>query len=184
MKNTVSPTPLPPPSPGLTLKHVAVGRGTQNYTCDTTNATSVPVSIGAKATLFNATCVAATYPGLFNLLPKVVLALNLKPGAARTNPAISGQHFFLATGVPFFDLNTPAMQLGEAHCGVNKSIPAPPNAPRGRVREPAVAWLKLLTKNGTTGNLQEVYRLQTAGGSPPKTCWGMPAVFERQYAAQ
>ncbi|CRK36479.1 hypothetical protein BN1708_020001, partial [Verticillium longisporum] len=36
----IAPEPLPPVSEGLTLKHVAVGRGTQNYTCDVGNATA------------------------------------------------------------------------------------------------------------------------------------------------
>jgi uncharacterized protein DUF3455 len=40
-------------SPGLSLKHVALGRGTQNYTCSNTNSTAVPTAIGEVATLFD-----------------------------------------------------------------------------------------------------------------------------------
>jgi len=100
------------------------------------------------------------------------------------DPAVSGRHFFLDAETPFFDLDTPNMQLGEVLCSKNNSVPAPSGAPQGHDGELAVSWLKLLAKNGTTGNLQEVYRLQTAGGQPPETCAGMPAAFERQYAAQ
>ncbi|RYP18589.1 hypothetical protein DL765_003874 [Monosporascus sp. GIB2] len=47
----LAPTPLGGPAAGLVLKHVAIGRGTQNYTCDTTNSTAVPAPAGAVATL-------------------------------------------------------------------------------------------------------------------------------------
>lgn len=78
------------------------------------------------------------------------------------------------------------MNLGFAPCGKNASVPAPSGAPLGQnnVGLGAVAWLKLLTKSTATGDLQEVYRINTAGGSPPATCAGMPAAFEVQYAAE
>jgi hypothetical protein len=58
------------------------------------------------------------------------------------------------------------------------------DAPRGLKGEAAVAWLKLIAKDGATGGLQEVYRVETVGGSPPATCAGMPGTFEIQYATQ
>jgi hypothetical protein len=170
------------------LKHVAVGRGTQNYTCDTTNSTAAPAAAGAVATLFDASCVAAAYPDLLNILPKVAMQFNLtaeeNPRMGPSNLAISGKHFFTNNTTPFFNLDTDAKKLGEAGCAKNSSTPAPPNAPVGQKGEPAVPWLKLLTRIGSTGDLQEVYRLETAGGSAPATCAGMPAAFEVQYAAQ
>jgi hypothetical protein len=179
---------LPPPSKGLSLKHIAIGRGTQNYTCDVTNSTAVPAAAGAVATLFNASCVAATYPDLLAILPRVSMQFNLtsdeSPRMGPSNLAISGKHFFTNGTTPFFNLDTPAQQLGEAPCAKNSSIPAPADSPKGQKGEPAVAWLKLLTRAGATGGLQEVYRLGTAGGSPPATCAGMPATFEVQYAAE
>lgn len=33
-------------------------------------------------------------------------------------------------------------------------------------------------------NVKEIYRVNTAGGNPPKTCDGMPTTFEIQYAAE
>ncbi|KAJ9142787.1 malate dehydrogenase [Pleurostoma richardsiae] len=186
---TSSPS-LPAVTTGLTLKHVAIGRGTQNYTCDTTNATAAPVAIGAVATLFNASCVAAAYPDLLNLLPGVALRFNLtQPESPHTllapsNLVISGKHFFETTTTPFFNLDTDSLKLGEAPCSKNASVAAPADAPKGQQGEAAVPWLKLLTKDGATGNLQEVYRLETAGGSAPATCNGQPASFEVQYAAQ
>lgn len=185
------------------LKHVAIGRGTQNYTCDTKNATAPPKAAGAVATLFNASCVAAAYPDLANMLPSVALQFNLteeelsasilktaSPGGRATrltptNLAISGFHFFPNLTTPFFTLDTPGQELGEVACAKNSSIPAPADAPKGQQGEPAVPWLKLLTlEGGSTGRLQEVYRLETAGGSAPATCEGMPEKFTVQYAAQ
>ncbi|KAK3940792.1 hypothetical protein QBC46DRAFT_363800 [Diplogelasinospora grovesii] len=173
---------LPPPSAGLTLKHVAIGRGTQNYTCDVNNATAIPVQTGAVATLFNASCVASTYPDLLNMLPKVALQFNLttneKLALAPANLAVSGHHFFPNPTTPFFDLDvTPSLQLGEAACAKNNSMAAPADAPTGQQGEKAVTWLKLLAKTGATGELQEVYRVETAGGSPPATCQGQAASF-------
>lgn len=192
---------LPPPSAGLVLKHVAIGRGTQNYTCDITNVTAIPVAVGALATLFNASCIAAAYPDVLDLLPRVVLPFNLTDNeitafATRlypTNLAVSGHHFFETVTTPFFNLDTPSGQIGQVPCAKNNTQSAPSNTVvgsdsdnRGQQGEAAVAWLKLLAKTGAgaTGGLQEVYRLQTVGGSPPATCAGQPAAFTVQYAAQ
>ncbi|TVY78128.1 hypothetical protein LSUE1_G004645 [Lachnellula suecica] len=187
---TASPTALPPPSAGLALKHVAIGRGIQNYTCSTTNASAIPAAIGAVATLFNASCVAATNPDVFALLPGVALGMNLtsddQTTLAPANLAISGHHYFSNLTTPLFNLDTTAMQLGVAPCAKNNSVSAPTNAIKGQANQGngAVAWLKLTARDGTTGNLEEVYRVNTAGGNPPATCAGMPAAFEVQYAAE
>lgn len=168
---------------------MAVGRGTQNYTC-TTNATAAPVAVGALATLYNASCVASTYPDLLSALPNVALQFNLTSNDQETlSPsylAISGHHFFSNLTTPAFNLNSTAENLGFAACSKNNSVAAPPGAPVGQGGQGhgAVTWLKLLTREGSTGNLEEVYRVNTAGGNPPTTCAGMPATFEVQYAAE
>lgn len=196
-----APTALPAVSAGLTLKHVAIGRGTQNYTCDTSNSTSAPSAVGAVATLFNATCVAATYPDLLNMLPRVALSFNLTTSESAAYPnnlvpastderlapgsyVISGHHYFLDTTTPFFNLDTQNGELGEAPCAKNATVSAPVSAAAGQQGDKAVAWLKLTARDGATGRLQEVYRVETAGGSPPATCEGMSAAFEVQYSAQ
>ncbi|TVY94082.1 hypothetical protein LAWI1_G000881, partial [Lachnellula willkommii] len=103
-----------------------------------------------------------------------------------SNLAISGHHLFTNTTTPFFTLNTDAMQLGVAPCAKNNSISAPAGAVKGQNNQGfgAVPWLKLTTRSGATGNLEEVYRVNTVGGNPPSTCAGMPATFEVQYAAE
>lgn len=184
----LAPTSLPPPSPGLTLKHVAIGRGTQNYTCGT-NVTAAPAAVGALATLYNASCVAATYPDVLSMLPRVALQYNLtstnQASLSPSNLQISGHHYFELT-VPTFNLDTAAMNLGIAPTSKNNTAPAPAGSPVGQYGQGfgAVAWLKLLATDEATGNLQEVYRVNTAGGNPPATCAGMPSAFEVQYSAE
>ncbi|KFY84452.1 hypothetical protein V500_09307 [Pseudogymnoascus sp. VKM F-4518 (FW-2643)] len=185
----VSTEPLPAPDAGTSLKHVAIGRGIQNYTCDTTNATAIPKAIGAVATLYNASCIAATSPLVLNTLPGFALQFNLGPNPAAANPAnldVSGLHYFTDAGVPFFNLDTTKQQIGTLPCSKAGSAPAPASAIKGQGNkgDGAVAWLKLTAIDGATGNLESVYRLNTAGGNPPKTCDGMPATFSVQYAAE
>lgn len=49
-----------------------------------------------------------------------------------------------------------------------------------------VPWLQLQAEvvEGSEGIVQEVYRLNTAGGVPPSTCAGQQGSFEVQYAAE
>ncbi|KAH6654999.1 hypothetical protein BKA67DRAFT_656965 [Truncatella angustata] len=182
-----APVPLPSVSAGLTLKHVAVGRGTQNYTCDTTNSTAVPVAAGALATLFNASCIVSSYPDLANMITKMALQFTLTAEESRLGPSnllISGQHYFTNATTPFFNLDRPNLQLGEAPTQKLNATNAPSDAAKGPDGAAAVPWLKLSTRNGATGDLQEVYRVETAGGSAPATCAGKTATFEVQYSAQ
>ncbi|KAK4241117.1 protein CASP [Achaetomium macrosporum] len=181
---------LPSPSPGLTLKHIAIGRGTQNYTCNTNNPSEAPRAVGAVATLYNASCIVATNADLATTLALASMHFQVSQSEATqklapSNLAVSGRHFFTGDGTPFFNLDvSAAWKLGEIPCAKNGSMPAPADAPKGLTGETAVPWLKLNAKQGATGGLQEVYRVQTVGGSAPATCEGMPASFEVQYATE
>ncbi|MCJ1369224.1 hypothetical protein MMC20_000434 [Loxospora ochrophaea] len=184
--------PLPPPSPGLYLYHVAVGRGTQNYTCATSDSSSVPSAIGALATLYNATCVAATSPSTLASLPALALN-NPRPAAcAQLSPAdiaISGHHYFVTTTTPTFNLDTSNGQYGITFASKNASVPAPAGSVVGQNNSGngAVPWLKLESQGpaaGTVGPVQEIYRVNTAGGQPPATCAGQPATLTVQYSAE
>jgi hypothetical protein len=99
---------------------------------------------------------------------------------------VSGLHFFTDAEVPYFNLDTTTQQIGTLPCAKVGNSPAPKNAIKGQgnTGDGAVAWLKLTAVEGATGNLESVYRVNTAGGNPPKTCKGMPAHFEVQYAAE
>ncbi|TQS32522.1 hypothetical protein Golomagni_07158 [Golovinomyces magnicellulatus] len=173
---------LPPPSAGLTVRHIAVGRGTQNYTCDASKPDDAPKATGAVATLFNVTCMATVYPDVAARMTGMAVHFSLVD-ADRLGPnvlPVSGHHFFTQKGVPYFDLG----EIGQAPTAKNNSAPAPATAASGQKGEPAVPWLKLTTVDGATGNIREVYRVETAGGSAPKTCRGQPDHIEVQYAAQ
>lgn len=184
----IAPSPLPAVSDGLSLKHVAIGRGTQNYSCSTGNATAAPVALGAVATLYNSSCIASAYPDLLAALPNVALQFNLtsptQPSLTPSSLLLSGHHFFSNATTPAFDMTI--SNVGFAPCAKNNSASAPPGASVGQngVGLGAVTWLKLITRTGATGGLEEVYRVNTAGGSAPATCAGMPATFEVQYAAE
>ena len=167
------------------MKHVAVGRGTQNYTCDTSNPSNPPAAAGALATLFNASCIAALYEDLLEQIPGMAVHFNLT-GTNQLGPSmlpISGHHYFTNATTPFFDLRTQTLDVGEAPCAKNNTVPAPSNAAVGQLGEAAVPWLKLTARDGATGNIQEVYRVTTAGGSAPGSCDGMPAQFQVQYSS-
>lgn len=178
---------MPAPAEGLTVRHVAVGRGTQNYTCEAGKANAVPKAGGAVAALFNASCVAALYPELLDRIPSAAVRLEDRNGTSRVGARVlgrSGVHYFTDSSTAFFNLDTPSLDLGEAHCTKDSSVNAPPTAAAGQLGEKAVTWLRLRTKQGgATGGIKEVYRVTTAGGSPPATCEGMPATFEVPYAA-
>jgi len=181
-------TDLPAPAAGLALHHVAIGRGTQNYTCSS-NATAPPTAVGAVATLYNASCIASTYPDLLLTLPNLALQFPTPApplALAASNLMVSGHHYFSNGTTPVFDLNTAAGKLGSVACAKNSSTPAPVGASAGVGGKGygAVPWLRLLTRDAQ-GNLQEVYRMNTAGGTAPPTCEGIVNTsFEVQYAAE
>lgn len=183
-----APTPLPAPAAGLSLSHVAIGRGTQNYTCDLSNSTAVPLAIGAVATLFNVTCTAADSPDLLEKLPGIALDL---PVPSTTNEGsaayqdMSGHHYFTDLTTAFFNMDTTLHSYGTGAFKKANSSAAPSGSVAGQygVGNGSVAWLKLDAKSSDGQVFQEVYRTFTAGGSPPTNCTGMPAAFEVQYSA-
>lgn len=161
---------------------MAIGRGTQNYTCDASKPNNKPKAAGAVATLFNVTCMATAYPDIAAMMPGMAVHFPLME-ANRLGPtalSVSGHHFFTQEGVPYFDLG----EIGQAPTAKDSSASAPTTAARGQKGDAAVAWLKLTTVDGATNNIREVFRVETAGGSPPKTCRGQPDHIEVQYSAQ
>ncbi|KXL47300.1 hypothetical protein M433DRAFT_152902 [Acidomyces richmondensis BFW] len=186
-----APTPLSAPAPGLSLYHVAIGRGTQNYTCDPSNATATPVAIGALATLYNVTCVAADSPDLLAELPGIALGLadptitddNME---SPTYEYMTGHQYFIDPTTPYFNMDTDLYQYGSGPFKKLNSSDAPADAIKGQNNQGngAVAWLKLGARDPDGQIFQEVYRVNTAGGNPPDTCMGMAASFEVQYSAE
>lgn len=166
----------------MTLRHIAIGRGTQNYTCPSTASSDVPTAVGAKATLFNATCDAARL-NVKVLTDVTKLALNYAiPTAPEAVKRISGHHEFTDKGIPLFNLKTNLTDYGyvQAKPDVVKSA-APTDASSGKNGLGSVPWIKL---NAVEGNYKEVYRVETAGGVAPKTCDGITGSFSVDYSAQ
>ncbi|KAL4921398.1 hypothetical protein BDW62DRAFT_208397 [Aspergillus aurantiobrunneus] len=197
---TLPQSTLPAPSEGLSLKSITIGRGTQNYTCvsDTDTDTTTPQATGATATLFDASCLAALgndnknspetqsplylLPDLLKTIPlsSVDFLVNILTHSTGQNLAI-GQHYFTADGVPFFDLRGRNSSDGSDWIAAEKEdeMNAPPKPGYGVTGD--VAWLKL---KGVEGGLSEVYRVHTAGGSPPATCEGMSGEFTLDYTSE
>ncbi|KAI9759700.1 MAG: hypothetical protein M4579_002177 [Chaenotheca gracillima] len=192
---------LPAPATGNKVVHVAIGRGVQNYTCADNKATTIPVSVGAVASLYNATCTGANYPDLLDKMPGVAALFpvpNVNQQLTPPNLLLSGHHYFGDGTTPIFDLDVvPQRSYGLFVGKKDSASPAPASAPKGDPPRGSkagtkgygsVAWLKLTTKDGTpfgtSKGIKEVYRLNTVGGNPPTTCSGQPKAFSVDYAAE
>ncbi|KXT04597.1 hypothetical protein AC578_8680 [Pseudocercospora eumusae] len=185
-----APKPLPAPSEGMKLYHVAVGRGTQNYTCDLNNSTAVPLAAGAVASLFNVTCLSANSPTLLTKLPNIALDLPVPQSSDPTSPIsqdLSGHHYFTDSTTAYFNLDTSLTSYGAGGFKKINSTAAPDDACAGQNGKGygAVPWLKLTAKMMSDDCVfQEVYRINTAGGVAPDTCVGQKAEFEIEYSAE
>jgi hypothetical protein len=138
------------------------------------------VAAGALATLFNVTCLAGPFPGLLALMPEIALKFPTPDPKNILSPAnmfLSGHHYFPDATTPFFDLNTASHQWGTVGCKKLNGTDAPNKAKD-------VAWLKLSSKSRDGCTINEVYRLNTAGGQPPATCKGKGSAFTVEYAAE
>lgn len=179
---------MTPPS-GLTLKYIGLGLGTQNYSCATSDSSSMPVAIGALATLYDATALIAALPASSNAVTQTTCQADTHSNALSMLPRF-GEHYFNASGVPSFDLfgahdaqyPTGGLFLSARKTGVS---PAPATACKGTDGAAAVPWLTLVDDGSSrTRGLKEVYRVETAGGSAPATCEGMEALVTRDYSAE
>jgi hypothetical protein len=168
--------PLPDPSSHLTLKYIAVGRGTQNYSCPSTDAssrkTAAPTATGAAATLFDASCVASTSMTLLHELPAVAgrtplgsLAFMAEMLSSTTNTSdlIIGEHYFDAAGDPFFDL-----RLGGDDDWMvatkDASVSAPARVYASDYESKDVAWLRLERKKGQGIKVSDWQLINKFGG--------------------
>lgn len=147
---------------------MAVGRGIQNYTCATSS--SIPVALGAIATLFDATSLAYTNINALNAIPPTVVYLPVPSNELFTASGmfpVLGHHFFDSASTPSFVFTN-----GKAlYAGKTGDIKAPATADKGPMGTGAVDWLSLVKKATYTSNgLSEVYRVETAGGMQETNC--------------
>ncbi|EEP77976.1 predicted protein [Uncinocarpus reesii 1704] len=184
LKLPQSSKPLPNIPGGQKLLAVAVGRGTQNYTCESES--EKPTPRGALATLFDASCIAANYPQLLASLTNAALHLQQPepfsnaPGAARM--PVMGHHFFSNGTTAVFE----AANMGASSVIKIEAVDAPQNSLPGVCGQldGAVPWLFLESIPESTGKAKSIYRVNTAGGSPPKYCTGQPKEITVQYSAE
>lgn len=153
---------LPRPSNGLNLKYIAIGRGTQNYTCENSTSSAVPVSVGAAATLFDASCIASQSLTLLHEMPAVIgetptgslaFLAQLLSHTTNSSDLILGEHYFNAAGYPVLDL-----RLSGTHDWVVATKNASVDAPQiSSSTCQNVAWLELDRESGNcSGNGIEV----------------------------
>jgi hypothetical protein len=150
--------PLPEPCRNLTLKHVALGRGTQNYTCpldasSNPQSTIKPEATGAVATLFDASCIVSASESLLHRVPGIIsttplgslafMAALVAQGTRSTN-LIVGEHYFDAASDPVFDLSLTGSNSWIVSTK-KASVPAPYSTSKSGDDVP---WLKLGYKKG------------------------------------
>ncbi|KAI9739270.1 MAG: hypothetical protein M1834_007483 [Cirrosporium novae-zelandiae] len=116
------------------------------------------------------------------------------------NLDLSGHHYFIDTTTPTFNLNASSIsteELGLVYAKKVNTSSAPSDAVLGQYGQGngSVAWLFLERKSEATdsdgavsryyntGKVEQIYRLNTAGGNAPENCTGMSAEFSVQYAA-
>lgn len=176
------------PAPTGSLKYIALGLGTQNYTCANTpgSTAAAPVAIGAIAKLSDASDFLQEHQDLIPTLPGLALGLStmtgIDPAKILGLPYI-GQHFFTSTPSPEFDLTAVSCRLVAKKLA---NVAAPANACSGPNNAGAVDWLELGDSGAglSFGGINYVYRVETAGGKAPTTCAGNSGVFTVPYAAE
>lgn len=158
------PNGLAPPAADLSLVLVALGRGTQNYTCGV-NTTAAPSAFGAVAQLFNASCAISSNPS----------ADTISLAAIEDTPVV-GSHYFTDVTTPDFDV----IGLGNTQAKKAEEVLAPkPSAD--------VKWLRLEAQASSTSAVKQIYRLNTVGGLAPSNCDGraegevITVAYEAQY---
>lgn len=172
---TLPTSTLPAPASSLALKYIALGLGTQNYWCPastpsstisttTTTSTGTPISIGAVATLYNATHLFTTTATLgstaLSILQCGITCLADSLNAPLSLPQL-GHHYFDALGRPTFDLGSSGFLSAKKIA----AVPAPDGACAGRNAAGAVDWLQLSDNGaGLSRGVSVVYRVETAGG--------------------
>jgi Protein of unknown function (DUF3455) len=164
------------PTPTGKLKLVGLGRGKQNYTCAVPGSTAAPSPIGALAVLTNVGWFLQAHEDLVPSLPAIALCT----GTANLRQPLGqplGQHYF-DKGNPTFDLSAANAKIVARKVA---SVPAPAHA---GCNQSAVPWLELAALDSSYGGITEVYRVETAGGSPPATCERSTTAFEVPYAAE
>ncbi|KIJ38627.1 hypothetical protein M422DRAFT_33213 [Sphaerobolus stellatus SS14] len=159
--------------PPGTLEFIALGVGTQNYSC---NAAGTFSSIGAVAKLYDASC-------FEDLLTGNIAGLEFTLG---DSPILLGHHYFInnptgAAGVsPVFDFRANS-EKGNPNAFVVLSKTGDALAPVDPIFN--IDWLSLTAISGEGFLATTIDRITTIGGQPPKSCTLGSAPIAVPYAA-
>ncbi|KAF2654442.1 hypothetical protein K491DRAFT_717155 [Lophiostoma macrostomum CBS 122681] len=185
---------LPKPD-GLELKFVGLGIGTQNYTCNG-DKSAAPGTTGALATLYDMGSGLANDPmaawklasvtglalSLYNYHESLMWYLN-----SQGYQDVLGHHFFTPgtpSSVPTFLISKIQQNPPVAYVAKKDNVTAPAWAFKGLSGEGAIPWLRLVDNGKSSGGVNTVYRVETAGGNATPNCENRPAHWEVPYAAQ
>ncbi|CAE6450522.1 unnamed protein product [Rhizoctonia solani] len=156
---------------GVKPKYIALGFGTQNYTC---SSAGTYTSAGAVAKLLDISCLTKSNPQLFRDVHEYAYRLRGRQDLLEDllEPYINihflGSHYFISQDgaiAPKFDFG----QSGHGYVVSKKTGGAP--SPDGSQN---VDWLEL---QNTSGSLAKyVFRVDTQGGQPPASCKAGQAV--------
>ena len=191
-----------PSNDNVTLRHVGLGVGIQNYSCASMTAT--PTRIGAIASVFDITSYslshgikASTDLGVAYYKAYVKLpcqaSQNLDDNTCQMKANSNGlqhlgHHWFQlvnSVGVPYFSI--PGDNLSLVSAQKVGDVAAPTDAyGGGKTGHGAVDWL-LLTRDGSPANVgpfTEIYRILTCGGKPdPNGCSSGMEILSYKYTA-
>ncbi|CCO35027.1 hypothetical protein BN14_09140 [Rhizoctonia solani AG-1 IB] len=148
---------------GVQPEYIALGVGTQNYTC---SSTGTYTSAGAVATLIDISCLEQSDPDTFQNVQTYAYNVigNWNSVISILGPYVHvlGKHYFISQSgsiAPKFDFS----QNGNGYVVAKKIAGA--SSPDGTQN---VDWLEL---QNTSGSLAKyVYRVNTQGGQPPASC--------------
>ncbi|KAI0573218.1 DUF3455 domain-containing protein [Pyrenophora tritici-repentis] len=185
-------------TPSGQLKYVALGLGTQNYTCEIGNESATPGTTGAMATLYDIGSPLSenllTAKWKIPVISGVALLLSTHPKVLENYlrmegyDRVIGHHFFGSynrTNTPIFAFDQlPQSPYPIAQVRKVDETDPPGSAYAGLQQEGAVPWLHLTDTGFSVGGIDTVYRLETAGGKSPINCKGERGTFEVKYAAQ
>src|SRR5204862_2551290 len=136
----------------------------QNYTCHSSSPDVQPKALGAVATVFDASCIAANYPRLLSLLTNIALRFSRPRDGTNDfvpgNLAVLGHHYFRNATTAVFDLGP----FGVSVMTKADSVDAPTTALKGvgKHQNGAIPWLRLKATNDSQGDTKTIYRLNTA----------------------
>ncbi|KAI8930779.1 hypothetical protein NX059_011806 [Plenodomus lindquistii] len=191
------PTSALPAPEGQELRYVVLGVGTQNYTCGS-DENAAPGTTGAVATLYDiGSRLNDDWMAQWKIPTLSPLALSLSVMPDMLEWSLKSQGYQHVTGHHYFSkiaqVNTPIFAFDQlstspyprAQVAKLNAIDAPAGACPGRNGLPAIQWLYLKdTIGASSGGIDTVYRVETAGGNKPATCKGMKPSWEVKYAAQ